>query len=535
MRKALIGLVSTGLAVLCAVGDTRFHQYTKQYMNPPTPAKPVSAGYIGGEGDEYLAGGAFLPDGSVLLGGVAFGGADFWPAGVRALVIGDDDRTPASTVTESKDSKGRVQLSIPDWQHTAGAGFIVQLEPGGRTVRKAVRFGWGSGSLTDVLATPAGEVFVTGICGERFSGLTAVTEVETGIEGTGAIYLGRLKRDLSGFEWCRKLMDDTSNAPKLELLKDGRIALTSTYAYHFSVEGKLLKATKVQTTSNWVRGVDPMSHATATGGDGNTNTGWEPWRKPVLFVYNDRGEHTDVFYRWSEKLVGQNSCRLVSDSSVRLLRYDNDGNLLVAGWSDGGNTVFEYLPYDLRTRVSAKTGNDGLGFSTWGAGVGSFCHLIKIDPRTGEPLGKTLFVAYLKGSNKPNGLRVSDMNSGADGSLLLGGSSSYGLIETGAHKVNTLDWESDDYIGGPFVAVLTKKMDSIRFSSCIPGGGAVSLSRQSKKVQGKWGTRSAVVNGKPMALFICGAKQSDKFKALNTAQPQFGGGKLDGLYLVLEL
>jgi hypothetical protein len=291
----------------------------------------------------------------------------------------------------------------------------------------------------------------------------------------------------------------------------------------------------VNTTSNWVRGVDPVSHATATGGDGNTGTGWEPWRQPVLFVYNDKGEHTDIFYKWSPKLVGQNGCRLVSDSSIRLLSYDRQGNLLIAGWSDGGNTVFEYAPYDLRTSVAAKTGSKGLGFSTWGAGVGSFCHLMKIDPRTGEPLGKTLFVGYLKSKDKPSGLGVDTLDSGVDGSLLVGGASAYGLIETGAIKVNTFDWKAGDYIGGPFVAVLTEKMDSIRFCSCMPGGGEVQLMRHSRNVQGKWGTRSAVVNGKPMALFVCGARENEKFKPLNTAQSGFGGGKLDGLYLVLEL
>lgn len=526
---------SAVLAVLFACSasaQTRFHEYTAKYKNPPNPATPVAAGYIGGNGDEYLSGGAFLANGSVLLAGTCVG-PQFNPAGIRVTVIGSDGQAPASPVKETKDKKGRARLETPNWEFTDGAGFILQLGPDYKTVVKAIRFPWSSGTLTDIVSDGKSGIYVTGTCGPAFGKLVRAEKMDSGLTGKGSIFFGRMKSDLSGFEWCYLLEDDLWTAPKLKLLKDGKFSLIASNAYHFSSAGKLLKATKLQTTSNWSRGVDPVTHSTATGGDSNTSTGWEPWRQPVLFIFNDKGEHTDEFYRWNPKLVGLNCFRLVSDSDVRVLSYDNEGNLLVVGWSDGGNSVFEYSPYDLK-RSAYPEGTKGLGFSLWGAGVGSFCHIMKIDPRSGEPLGKTIFVGYLKSKNVPSGLGVDTVDSGVDDTLLMGGGSAYGLIETG-NKVNTMDWQADDYIGGPFVAILTPKMDSIRFSSCMPGGGNVDLTRHNKGSYGKWGIGSGSAGGKPMALFVCGARQAEKFKMINCPQKEFGGGKLDGQYVILEL
>jgi hypothetical protein len=100
-----------------------------------------------------------------------------------------------------------------------------------------------------------------------------------------------MKGDLTGFEWCLTIKDDVAAAPKLTALDDGTINLTAANAYHLSPRGDVIKASKINLTGSWVRGVDPVTHASATGGDGNTNTGWEPWRKPVLFIFNDQGGH----------------------------------------------------------------------------------------------------------------------------------------------------------------------------------------------------------------------------------------------------
>lgn len=519
LRRAVCGVLS----ILCAAGalhaDTRYDQYTEKYKNPPAPAEPKAVGYIGGSGDEYLAGGAFLSDGSVLLGGTGVGPV-FDPPGVTVTVIGKDGTAPTSPVEEWTDKKKRKRLKTPDCQFLDGAGFLVKLAPGLSTVSQAVRFPWGSGSLTDVLTDGSDGIYVSGTCGPNFAGLTAVTKTDTGIQGSSTVFFGKLKRDLSGFQWCRQIMDEAAYAPQLQLVAGETISVVGAHGYHFDRNGKLLKATKLVTTGKWCRGVDPLSHAVATGGDGNTSTGHEPWRKPVLQIQNDKGETTDLFYAWNEKLVGLNWSRLVSDSSIRALSYDNQGNLLVVGWSDGGNSVIEYLPYDMKTSVYSRTGNQGLGFSTWGAGVGSFMHLIKINPATGEPLAKTTYCSYLGSKNAPNSMSFDMIDTAADGSVILGGGSAWGFIETG-NNVNSMDRETD-YMGGACVSVLTPGMDSLRFASLIPGAGKVVLARRSEKHKVHWRSRSSVVGGRTMIVIVNGARQNEKLTLINCPQQGWG-------------
>ncbi|TVR48064.1 MAG: hypothetical protein EA402_00805 [Planctomycetota bacterium] len=235
-----------------------------------------------------------------------------------------------------------------------------------------------------------------------------------------------------------------------------------------------------------------------------------------------------------------NWSRLVSDSEIRAITFDRKGNLLLYGWSDGGNSVLEWAPYDLKTAVrragEAETGRKtGLGFSTWGANVGSFAHIIRMDPHTGAPLAKANFIAYLARENKPSSVRIDTIDAAVDDSVLLSGSSAYGLIETGSTKVNTLDHEKGDYIGREFVAVLNESLSNIRFSSAVPGAAQVPLQRYSGNREGSFAVASSRVGNKTRVVFVGGARENDAFKPVNNAQRRFGGGDLDGLYIVLEM
>ena len=521
--------------------ETRFHQYTRQFENPKNPATPLAAGYLGGGGDENLCGGAFLPDGSLILAGTAFG-PKFNPKGANVVVLGKDAPAPSFTMPMKEGKKGKdPRPAPPNWTYTKGAGFIVQLSANYKTIQKAVRFPWGSGSLTDIATDTSGAVYVTGLCGEHFGHLATAKRAAGSLDESDDLFVGRLKPDLSGFVWLQTLSDSAGTAPKLHVLDDGSINLTGKNAYHLSAaDGEVTKSTNLSLTNSWVRGVDPATHATSQGGDTNTNTGYEPWRRPGLTIRNSEGECTDVFYQWNEKLVGMNCSRRVSDSDVRLLNYDHNGNLLLYGWSDGGNTVFEMAPYDMRRSVQdtilSETGKkSGLGFSTWGASVGSFCHLVKIDPRSGEPLAKTLFAPYRTSKNAPANLKISMMDVAADDSVVIGGGSDFGLIETIHNKVNTLDYKKDDYIGGAFVTVLTPSMDDIRFSSVLPGGGKAPLTRHSSSLHGYYASGSAEIGGKTRVVIVSAAEQHDAFKSIDPAQDGFGGGLLDGQYVVLEM
>ncbi|MCC5849187.1 MAG: hypothetical protein JJU29_13960 [Verrucomicrobia bacterium] len=522
---------------LIGTANTRFHQYTRQYHSPNDAATPLASGYIGGSGDEYLSGAAFLPNGTLLLAGNAFG-PTFDPAGVQVNVLGEDGPAPDFNMPMRNNSP-----NPPNWQHTQGAGFITVLSPEYDRILGAVRFPWGSGTLTDIVADGSGGIYVTGIPGDRFSALTQSRPAAAdGVSGPHDIFFGKMRSDLSGFEWCLMLKDSRDGAPTLRLLKDGNIGLLGANAYHFSPDGEILRATTIGYTNSWVRGVDFESHAEARGGDGNTNTGWEPWRQPsfqIISGYPDR-QGAFSFYRWDAQFVGTNWSRLVSDSSTRTVAFDRNGETIVYAWSDGGNSVMAHVPYDLtrnvREAIKERTGREtGLPFSTWGAGVGSFAHINKLETETGEPLAYTLFIAYLADRNAPSSVSIDMLDTAVDNSLLLSGGSAFGLIETGSTKVNTLDIEAGDYIGGRFIAILDEPWRNIRFSSAIPGGGEVDIRRHSRGRNANIATESIQIGDKTRVVFVGGATQHDKFKPVNNAQSAFGGGTLDGQYVVLEM
>ena len=361
-----------------------------------------------------------------------------------------------------------------------------------------------------------GTVYVAGLCGPRFGALGSSKQHRPVAEGTGAeMFLLRLNPDLSDILWSVRIPDNAGYSPKLKLIEGGLISLVGSHGYHFDAGGEVKHQAELIQTEEFVRGIDHSSFVSAHGGDRRTKTGWEPWRIPNLDIFNPDRSRRTTLYHVAARIVGTNYSRLVSDSSFRVTQFDNEGMLLAAAWSDGGNTVLERLPYDLDTPVAGylqeKFGKRrGLSFSTWGASVGSFCHIMRIDPATGEPLAKTLFVAYLADTNKPNGVRASDLAALTDNSVALIGGSAFGLIQTG-QKLNTLSLAAGDYIGGKFLTILAPHLDDIRFSSALPGAGQVAFARHGANRTSGIDVTSRLVHGELRVAAVSGASFSDKF------------------------
>ncbi|MFO0927394.1 MAG: hypothetical protein U0736_10190 [Gemmataceae bacterium] len=238
----------------------------------------------------------------------------------------------------------------------------------------------------------------------------------------------------------------------------------------------------------------------------------------MLNIHRPDGTLLYELYNWDGPLVGLDNLRLVSDSAIRRVKFDADGNLLLYAWSDGGNSVLTREPFDLR-RPTPRL--DGLGMSAWGAGVLSCAYLIKLDPATLRVIGGTLWLAYLKDRDKPNSIWVDTLGFAADGSVCVGGKSAWGLIQTG----NALHRGEPT---GPYVAVFSRDFTSLRFSSTLPGTGAVDL-RDGER----WGVVTGRPNGRPRVLFVGGAV--DGAPIAGGPQPRFGGGHADGYLLLLDL
>ncbi|MCC5844457.1 MAG: hypothetical protein JJU05_09415 [Verrucomicrobia bacterium] len=534
------GLLTLGILLLAAVPPAgranRFREYTEQYASPKDGARPLAASYLGGNGDEYLIAGDFLLDGTLFLAGNAFG-PDFDIGGHALPVLGRDERPPRFEMPLRNDRPNPPK----SWEYTDGAAFIVRLTPAYDRITRAVRFPWGAGVLTDLVTDPQGNLYITGLVGARFDSVGSsrrITHEE--FEGDGETFIGKLKHDLSGFDWLIRFQDHSHNTPQLRHIGNGIMSYVGHNGFHFNADGDIANATHVGVTTGWQRGVCFITFAQVRGDFHRSNTGREPWHRPFVHILNPDQSLRFRFYQFHNRTVGTNWSRLVSDSVMRLAAFDRNGQPVIGGWSDGGNSLWGRVPYDMTRHVGPAiretTGREsGLPFSTWGAGVGSFLHLNRLDFETGNPLSYTLFIAYMGHRNVPSSVRGDNLDFSVDNDLLLSGGSAWGLIQTRDHVVNTLEYDSEDYIGGPFFAILNENWNNIRYSSAVPGGGEVALQRHSSAQSGTFRFGSARVNGRTRVVAVTGAVQNDKFKSVNPVQPSFGGGSLDGLFVVLEM
>ena len=121
----LLLLLSVLAIWVAAAGDTRFHQFTARFKEPPDQATVVAATLFGGKGTEWFAAGGFQPDGTVVAAGTALG--PVLEAGGAVLVLGTaavcwvasaplarNRSCPAQTTPWTVPESDNVRLPIPD-------------------------------------------------------------------------------------------------------------------------------------------------------------------------------------------------------------------------------------------------------------------------------------------------------------------------------------------------------------------------------------------------------------------------------------
>jgi hypothetical protein len=500
------------IAATVRAEQTRWHEYTAKFKTPKNPVEVKLASFVGGTGTEWLAGAGYQPDGTLVVAGTALG-PELALAGKTVPVLGADGTAPAAG-------------AVAEWTSASGAPFVAWLGDG---VKRAVRLPWGTGSACGAVVDEKGDIYLAGKAGEKFAG-TDVTPAD-GARENGTVFVIKLAADGSRVVWTRTF----ANVGKGIRLRyhGGNILTEGEWGYVFKPDGSLVRVVASGKTKG-TKSINPVDWTVATGWDSNTNTGREPWRRPGLrleFAPETKRESKHIF-TWDPKVVGSDKYRLVSDSSIRLIYFDNAGRMHTVGWSDGGNTVFERQPTDL----DKSAPKDRLGFSTWGANVGSFAHVMTVRTDTYETTSKALWTGYLTGKNKPAGGSIEQLAIGTDGSMLLSGECSWGLIQTG----DNVSPEQGN-AGGPYLAVLEPDLSSIRFSSAFLGAGKVKL-HQGNSWAPHWNMTTQIVRGRHVAVFVSGAlKEEARPMGLvptpqrNPVQKEFGGGAMDGYIVVMDL
>jgi hypothetical protein len=539
-QRLLAGL-SLALAVAGASRAlaNRYGTYTKRFATSPDQAKVLAATYLGGSGTEWLSSGGFAPDGRIVLVGNALGPQ--LELGAPTEVIGRDLAAPAAPPKrlplmrrgqQRRDKQGNLLWRDFAWNHPGATGFVVHCSPDMRKVLSVHRFPWGSGGITDAAVAADGSIYVVGPASDAITRL-ARDCAALGVKDSGMkyphcehVYVARLSADGSRAIWVRH-MKGKSRAPRVKVLRDGRIKVIGPDIRTFTPHGRLQAAVLVPGGLGGRTAVNPIDGTYARGGEHHWRTGREPWRCPVLRIYRPDGQLLYHLYDWGGPYVGLDNLRLVSDSAVRKVTYDDAGNLILYGWSDGGNSVFTREPNDVR---SGAKNFRGLGMSAWGAGVLSVAYIIRIETADYKVAGGTVWLAYLRDKDKPNSIWIDTLGFGPDGSIGYAGRSAWGLIQTG----NKL-WQGDP--AGPYVAVLNGKCDSLRFCSSMPACGKAEVGDGER-----WGIVAGRVGGRPRMLFVTGAIDKEELYGTtgpaptrSAVQARYGGGLLDGYALLLDL
>ncbi len=526
---AVWSLVLAGM--MAGEAETRFHQYTRKWDKQPDRAAVLGATRCGGGGTEWFAAGTVLPDGSILAAGTALGPV-FDPPGLRPLVLGRDGPAPAAPEPPT----GKAAWS---WTHPQATGFAVRYAADLRQATAAIRLPWGAGGVTSVLSDARGRVFLAGPAGAALDLLAAVEDIApasdpaTAKAPAKASWVACLSPDLAQVLWLRRIRQPTA-APELRWTPRGTLRFAAGDVYELSTDGTLLGSSVVQVAGRGDKGgtrfaVNPLDGRIALGGDRQWGTGREPYRDPWLHIHRPDGQLDLQLYWWNGGYIGLDNVQLQSDSAIRMLRWTDDGDLVFVGWSDGGNSVFNRQPFDVR-KAAPNMGR--LGMEGWGMGVLSQAWLVRLDGTTWQANAGTNWLAYLAHANKPNGIGIDSLGTAVDGSFLIAGGSAWGLIRTGNHLT------PGGPPGGRYIAVLSPGLDSLRFSSCLPGSGRVEVFNNEPVA-----FASGSVGGRPVALVLTGATEDgnaygDTWPAPTTvgaAQTAYGGGQLDAHLVLLDL
>lgn len=525
----------------------------KTILKAPDQAKLVTSTMLGTPGTEWFSGGGFQPDGTVVLAGVSLGPTLDFP-GVRTTVVGTDQPAPPAPVREvlKTGEEGEPVYKTYRWSHPQGTPFVVRLSPDTKKIISVSRLPWCSGGVTGAWVDEAGNIYLAGPAraGIRQAGgdvkeLDRTKRLERPPPKTPPpkadapsapnpdayeqVYVARLSPAGDKVIWIRLLDNPNSCTYPPDLGRDlkGRLVLTGPDQRVLSLDGQQLVQWHPISTNRFPSpkcAIEPERGLVVFAGEHHWPTGHEPWRCPYVTINKPDGAGFLTLYDWPGPFVG-GAAGLVADSPLFGARFDLNGDLVLMGWSDGGNSVLYGEPLDVLRGAHMR----GLGLS--GAGVHGaigFGYIVRVSTKTWRVIGGTMLCASTP-QYGPNSMSVSDVYEAADRSLMMVGGSAWGAPQS-PHNLCV------GHPAGEYIAVLKKDCTTLRFGASMQACGDVEL-RSSR-----WGMATGRQNGRPMALFLTGAVATNNVygreagpPAYEPLQPKHAGGHLDGYFTLLDL
>jgi len=538
-------IVRAGLvaAVLMAAGrawgdaSNRHEMFTQQAAKGPH-AEVVAATFYGTAKLESFVGGGQLADGTIVAAG-NFVGPDV-PKAERSITIGKGERRNFNPFEFGRDSAKREAEQAFNDANPDTAGMVVLFDEKLAKAKLLVRFDFGVASISAATVTADGKaVIVSGRATKNFRAVgAAVTPVGTATSKYGNatndadVMVARINLPEGRLAWAQ-VLGGAGNPPR-RIWQDGagKVYVPSGGLCVVSADGKSagqLQKLGDANAAGWL-GINAKNGRLYYGGDRNTRTNREPYRQPFLFEFDNTGKQIERYWEPSPKEIGSDAGHLESDSSVRGIVFRADGKAVVAGWSDGGNSVFTRQVGDWRKQ---GVGNAPLGMATWGMkSANSLGHVMVVDLEKKETLTHGWFAAFIpttfqeaRTRNAPNHVSLQDVYLLKDEAIAIHGKAATGLIQT----PNAFYKYPDDgpKYGGEFVTLLDRDVSRLLFSSYMPGCDVMSLAPTKEGVlifsRSRGDDGSGNSNGKTASPTTKGV-----------AQEKFGGGA-DGHVVLLKL
>lgn len=496
----------------------KFEPYRGRYVNYSRAGKGddgrvqvVAATFLGGDGGEAFDAGAFMNDGSIMMV-ATLSKLDFL-SGVNPRVIGKDQ-----TLADVPSAYRR-------------APVFVRYSADLQRIREVVRLPWGTGQARNIFFGEDDAMYLSMYPGPKFPEFFAdIRQTQTAGDPLGGrmhSFLLRIAPDRSRVDWA--IMFENVGVSVSSYLKSNLLVRYGAKSHIIDQKTGAMRDGPVVQRVGGGKTLDQVVHpetgAFYQGGEYHSGTGLEPWRNPWLRKYNPDGTPAWTAYDWTGPVVGVENFRLVSDSAVRGIKIGADGNLLIQGWSDGGNSVFTKQPYDLRKGVPMG----GWCASIWAANVLSVPYLIRMNARNQHVYGVTRYNSYLPTRDVPNSIGFEDYTTTGNGDVVVTGGSAYGFVETWDAWVEPwyLQFRTNEYAtakGGNFLTVFTPDMKKPRLATLLPG-----VKKQRLVARGKM----VLLFGQATAEY---SSYGVDYKTIlkNPVQPEFGGGPQDAYVMLID-
>lgn len=407
----------------------------------------VAATFFGGPNREEFVAAGELADGHIMAIGNATG-PDF-------------PTTPTPTIV----GQGQPSTTAPN-----PTGFWVIYSAGLKNIQKVSKFDWNVASISaGIVAHDRQSVILTGHTLDGFQSVASTADFHQVNADMGQAssdgYVMRLDPATGKPHWVWTLQRAGKGAERLWQDRSGAVYFDINGLHRISSDGKTITRQN-ERTGKWLA-VDPVDGGAFYGGDRNTHTGREPWRQPYLYKFRQTGERQWKIWEFDPRQMGADHLRLVSDSSVRDVSFLPDGNLAVAGWSDGANSVFWRQAADWKRNAP----QGGFLIPWYPSGATSLGHISVINPKSLETVLHLWWVAVFpstsKKANRITSARVNHVVALRDGSLAFLGAAGLGLIQT-----PNAFWKpiGDNYhYSGETLGVWDKNFQKLIFSSYLPG------------------------------------------------------------------